>query len=133
MKFKTKSRICTGIVTFALAMIFIYSRSSAATVTKTVQCGESDVAIITAVISLGDKGVVESGKYLYTYCATLRGPYCDAATNAKVVISGGVSKELPLSSSKKVYPVVSGTCKTGLIKAEASMDGYKAKSDKITK
>lgn len=132
MKFKTKSRLCTGIVALALAITFIYSNAFAASETKTVQCGESNFAIITATISLGDKGVVEKNKYLYTYCATLRGTYCDAATNAKVVISGGVTDELNLSK-QHVYPVVSGTCGTGLITAKASMDGYSSKSITINK
>lgn len=132
MKFKTKSRICTGIVAFVFAVIFMYNSCYAATVTKTVQCGDKDVAIITATISLGDKGVPTKNKYLYTYCATLREAYDGIATNAKVIISGGVSAKLDLIK-QKVYPVVSGKTDTGSITAKASMDGYSVKSTSITK
>lgn len=132
MKTKTKSRLCTGVVTFALGAALMGGSVFAATETKTAQSGNSD-SMVTGTISLGDKGVPKKDKYLYSYCATLRGDSSDAAQGAKVTISGAVSKSLPLSKTKKTYAVQTGYSSTNWISVTATQSGFNSERQEIIK
>ncbi len=122
MRTKTKSRICTGLVTFALAAALMGGSAMAATESAQVTVGDSDSAKITGTISLGDKGVVKKNQYHYTYAATLRGTAW-AAASGSVTIKGATSEYLPLSKNKNTYTVTSGTSKTNWISVSAYLEG----------
>jgi len=119
---KTKSRICTGLVTFALAAVLMGGSVMAATESAQVTVGDSDSAKITGTVSLGDKGAVKKNQYYYTYAATLRGTAW-AATSGYVSIDGAVDIKLSLDKGKRTYAVKGGTSKKNWISVSAYLNG----------
>ncbi len=122
MRTKTKSRICTGLVTFALAAALMGGSAMAATESAQVTVGDSDSAKITGTVSLGDKGAVEEDKYHYTYAATLRGTAW-AAASGYVKIEGATYKKLDLNKDNRTYTVKSGTSNENWISVSAYLKG----------